>query len=314
VSAVVLAVLAAGWVDAGAFKLKLEVKEQKLRVEVDAPGPVHFKLADAAMGRLRWAHQKQATLVADQIKEMLKDGQHDEPACHDSLAAQAAAALRRLGPIAAEDVSTPVSAKPGAPVAVELWTAGPVIKDIAVDGKELLLPEPVTLPAPQEWLALAGEPDLSIRNGTVLQRADIGGLGCFGVEGVLSVPGEWGPAPKVFTHKNVQLHHGNVVIDGKPVATLKLSSPAADTFAWVDEQHVGNRTVMVFTAEGPSRPRSPMSMCGAGTERDGVWLLLGPDGAVEKQQVVLVQSCFKSLDAKLQYDAKRPLDGVARAE
>jgi hypothetical protein len=311
VSAVVLAVLAAGWVDAGAFKLKLDVREQKLRVEVDAPGPVHFKLADAGMVRLRWAHQKQATLTADQIKDMLKDGQHDDPPCHESLAAQAAAALRRLGPIAAEDVSTAVIAKPGAPVAVELWTAGPVIKDIAVDGKELLLPEPVKLPAPPEWLALAGEPDLSLRNGAVLQRADIGGLGCFGVEGILSVPGEWGPAPKVFTHKNVLLHHGNVVIDSKLAATLKLSSPAADTFTWLDEQHIGNRTVLVFTAEGPSRPRSPMSMCGAGTERDGVWLLIGPDGSVEKQQVVPLESCFTSLDAKLQYDPKRPLDGIA---
>jgi hypothetical protein len=310
VSPLVLAVVAAGWVDAGAFRLRLGEREEKLTLEVDAKAPVRLRLADGVMLRLREDQLKRARLTIHRIEDMLQDKEHGTPQCRKSLLGQLTAARKQAAAIEAQDVSTRVIAEPGVPVVVDLWMASPVLSELSVDGKTLYLSEHIELQVPPRWLALDDETDLSIRNGVVLQRPDVGGAGCFGAEGLLSVPGPWGPAPKVFTHGRMLLRHGTVVIDGRHAARLLLSSPAADTFQWVDEQRIGENTVVVFTAEGPSRPKSPMSMCGAGTERDGVWLLLDANGAVTKQQIVQLESCFTSKQVQLRYDPKHPLDGV----
>jgi hypothetical protein len=317
IAVAVSTLLAAGWVDAGAFKLKLEVKQHKLWAEVDAETPVHFRLADAAMVQLEAEHLTHARSRAASLRELLDDPGHQDGYCHASILEQLAAAERRPAALASEDVFTRVLARPHTPVAVELWAAAARLDVIVIDGKRLQLPEPVELPAPFDWVAVDGDEDLSFRGDTVYRREDIGGLGCFGMEGIFSLPGEWLPIARdaVVTHTVAEgavarLHRHNVVINDHLVTKLKLSSPKPDTFYWLDDQRVGDRYVVVFTAEGPSRPEAPASRCGGGTERDAVWLLLKPDFTVEKEQVVNLESCWTSKEGTLHYDRRHPLDGL----
>src|SRR5947209_8312135 len=143
IAVAVSTLLAAGWVDAGAFKLKLEVKQHKLWAEVDADAPVHFRLADATMVQLEAAHLAQAKARAQSLRELIDDAGHQDAFCHASVLEQLAAAERRPAALASEDVFTRVLAKPHTPVAVELWAASPRLDVIVVDGKRLKLPEPV---------------------------------------------------------------------------------------------------------------------------------------------------------------------------
>jgi hypothetical protein len=182
-----------------------------------------------------------------------------------------------------------------------------------------------------------------------------GGVGCYGVEGLLTGPAFWintdsveiptdrfdilGRLFKTEPREGIQLRFFQRTLavqrhDKKELIKLELSSNGENSFELLDLQKVSDKYVLLMLITGYSRPYGGSSNCGAGMESNLVWILLDQDLKTQKQNSVLIESCFESAqgptevdktqgfwswevknyqkDTKfnIQYNPQKPLDGL----
>jgi hypothetical protein len=121
----------------------------------------------------------------------------------------------------------------------------------------------------------------------------------------IALPGPWQPfqPQDVSRLAGTRLYVGDAAvlfIAGGHRARLNLAA-AEPLF----QARRGGAYYLVFVENDPSRPGSPMSMCGAGTEDSVVWIQLSAALVEQRRESILINSCWYSMENDLHSRATR---------